>query len=160
MVGWHHQLKGHEFEQAPGVGDGQGSLSCCSLWDCKEWNTTEWLNWTDGSHRCFGGITQEIKTRLSKNEATLIHRKELRVPACEVPSVVSDSLRPLDCSPQGSSVHGILQAWKLERVAMPSSRGFSQPRNWTSISCGSCIAGGFFTAEPQGKLTLKDNKFK
>ena len=30
MVGWHHQLNGHEFEQAPGVGDGQGSLSCCS----------------------------------------------------------------------------------------------------------------------------------
>ena len=31
MVGWHHQLDGHEFEQAPGVGDGQGSLACCSL---------------------------------------------------------------------------------------------------------------------------------
>ena len=30
MVGWHHQLDGHEFEQAPGVGDGQGSLACCS----------------------------------------------------------------------------------------------------------------------------------
>ena len=32
MVGWHHQLDGHEFEQAPGVGDGQGSLLCCSPW--------------------------------------------------------------------------------------------------------------------------------
>ena len=32
MVGWYHQLHGHEFEQAPGVGDGQGSLVCCSLW--------------------------------------------------------------------------------------------------------------------------------
>ena len=32
MVGWHHQLNGHEFEQAPGVGDGQGSLACCSPW--------------------------------------------------------------------------------------------------------------------------------
>ena len=32
MVGWHHQLHGHEFEQAPGVGDGQGSLVCCSPW--------------------------------------------------------------------------------------------------------------------------------
>ena len=32
MVGWHHQLDGHEFEQAPGVGDGQGSLVCCSPW--------------------------------------------------------------------------------------------------------------------------------
>ena len=32
MVGWHHQLDGHEFEQAPGVGDGQGGLACCSPW--------------------------------------------------------------------------------------------------------------------------------
>ena len=36
MVGWHHQLDGHEFEQALGVGDGQGSLACCSPWGCKE----------------------------------------------------------------------------------------------------------------------------
>ena len=44
MVGWHHRFNGHEFEQAPGVGDGQGSLVCCSPWDCKELDTTEWLN--------------------------------------------------------------------------------------------------------------------
>ena len=37
MVGWHHQLNEHEFEQAPGVGDRQGSLVCCSLWGCKSW---------------------------------------------------------------------------------------------------------------------------
>ena len=41
MVGWHHQLDGHEFEQAPGVGDGQGSLACCSSWGRKEQDTTE-----------------------------------------------------------------------------------------------------------------------
>ena len=40
MVGWHHQLDGHEFEQAPGVGDGQGSLACCSPWGHKELDTT------------------------------------------------------------------------------------------------------------------------
>ena len=44
MVGWHHRLNGHEFEQAPGVGDGQGSLACCSPWDRKEPDTTERLN--------------------------------------------------------------------------------------------------------------------
>ena len=44
MVEWHHQLNGHEFEQAPGVGDGQGSLACCSSWSCKELDTTEKLN--------------------------------------------------------------------------------------------------------------------
>ena len=44
MVGWHHQLDGHESEQAPGVGDGQGSLVCCSPWARKESDTTERLN--------------------------------------------------------------------------------------------------------------------
>ena len=41
MVGWHHQLDGHDFEQALGVGDGQGSLVCCSLWGPKESDMTE-----------------------------------------------------------------------------------------------------------------------
>ena len=35
MVGWHHHPDGHEFEQAPGVGDGQGGLACCDSWGCK-----------------------------------------------------------------------------------------------------------------------------
>ena len=43
MVGWHHQLNGHEFEQAPGDGEGQGSLGCCSPWGCKELDMTEHL---------------------------------------------------------------------------------------------------------------------
>jgi len=47
MVGWHHWLNGHEFEWALVVGDGQGSLSCCSPWGCKELNMTEWLNWAE-----------------------------------------------------------------------------------------------------------------
>ena len=47
MVGWHHQLKGHEFAQALGVGNGQGSLVCCSPSRCKESDTTEQLNWTE-----------------------------------------------------------------------------------------------------------------
>ena len=41
MVGWPHRLNGHDFEQALGVGDGQGSLVCCHLWGCKELDTTE-----------------------------------------------------------------------------------------------------------------------
>ena len=47
MVGWHHRLDGHKFEEAPGVGDGQGGLACCSPWGLKESDTTEWLNWTE-----------------------------------------------------------------------------------------------------------------
>ena len=46
MVGWHHLLNGHEFEQALGVGDGQGGLVCCSPWGHKESEMTERLNWT------------------------------------------------------------------------------------------------------------------
>ena len=44
MVGWHHRLNGHGFEQAPGVGQGQGSLACCSPWSRKESDMTEWVN--------------------------------------------------------------------------------------------------------------------
>ena len=46
MAGWHHRLDGHEFEQTPGAGDGQGCLACCGSWGRKELDTTEWLNWT------------------------------------------------------------------------------------------------------------------
>ena len=56
---------------------------------------------------------------------------------------------PMDCCPPGSSVCGIFQARTLEWVAMPSSRGSSQPRGQTRVSC---ITGGFFTAEPPGKI--------
>ena len=47
MAGWHHRLDGHEFEWTSVVDDGQGGLVCCSSWDHKESDTTEWLNWTE-----------------------------------------------------------------------------------------------------------------
>ena len=47
MPGGHYQLDGHESEQVPGVGDGQGGQVCLSLWGSKESDTTKWLNWTD-----------------------------------------------------------------------------------------------------------------
>ena len=61
MVGWHHRLDGHEFEQALGVGDGQGGLECCSPGGHKESDTTERLNGIElnplllpfGSHSLF-----------------------------------------------------------------------------------------------------------
>ena len=64
IVGWHHCLNGHESEQAPGVGDGQGSLACCSPWGHKESDMTEWLNnnnkeynsWTETFNR---GVQQQ-----------------------------------------------------------------------------------------------------
>ena len=61
MSGWHHRLDGCEFGQAPGVGDGQGSLACCSPWGCKEWDMTERLNWL-GFHQ--GNPTDIMKVKV------------------------------------------------------------------------------------------------
>ena len=47
MAGWHHGLDGRESEWTPGDGDGQGGLASCDSWGCKEWDTTERLNWTE-----------------------------------------------------------------------------------------------------------------
>ena len=63
MVGWHHWLNGHEFEQAPGVRDGQGSLVCCSPWGHKESDTIELLNWTEG----FWAMKTALWLTLKKN---------------------------------------------------------------------------------------------
>ena len=64
IVGWHHQLDRHEFEQAPGDGDGQGSLACCSLWSCKELDTSQQLNDNDNN-----------KTTGTKRNTELFFRK-------------------------------------------------------------------------------------
>ena len=63
---------------------------------------------------------------------------------------------PMDCSLPGSTVHAILQARILEWVAIPFTRGFPQPRNWTRVSC---TVGRFFT-EPSGKPTLSSMRSK
>ena len=63
MVEWHHGLNGHESGQTPGVGNGQGSLECCSPWGRKESDMTEWLNWTElmwlKSNHCMEWASQE-----------------------------------------------------------------------------------------------------
>ena len=67
---------------------------------------------------------------------------------------------PMDSSPPGSSVHGILQVRTLEWVAMPTSGGCCQPRDRTHVSCGSCIAGGFFTLSHWGSPIIGAHKPK
>ena len=66
MVGWHHRLYGHEFEQVLGVGDGQGGLVCCSSWGHKELDTTERLNWTElsSTRHWAGNSTVSISDRV------------------------------------------------------------------------------------------------
>ena len=76
--------------------------------------------------------------------------------ACSATSVVSDSLEPYGLQSTRLLWHEILQARiLLEGVAIPSSRGSSWPRDRTHVSCISCVAGGFFTAEPLGRGSTK-----
>ena len=60
MVGWHHWLNGHEFEQTLGDGEGEGSLACCSPWGCKESDTTEQLNWAEIHHLVQASIWKKM----------------------------------------------------------------------------------------------------
>ena len=65
MAGWHHRLKGHEFESTPGVGDGQGGLACCSPWGHREPDMTKQLNWTE--------VTEPYKTLTTEWFGKIIH---------------------------------------------------------------------------------------
>ena len=148
MVGWYHQLDGHEFEQAPEVGDGQGSLVCCSPRALKESDMAKRLKWSTS-----------VIWIISKNFLTLISESH---------SVVSDTLHSGQNIQVGSlsllqgtiptqgSNPGLLHCrWILyqlnhkesrrilEWVAYPFSSGTSWPRNQTGVSC---IAGRFFTS--------------
>ena len=81
VVGWHHRLNGHEFEQALGVGDGQGGLACCSPWGHKELDMTEWLKWTELitlSITYWTAWQSRHARRLCSAQGDLIHMQGLR----------------------------------------------------------------------------------
>ena len=161
MAGWHHQHNGHGFGWTLGVGDGQGSLVCCSSWGPKESDTTEQLNWTE--------LKPLAMVILEGPQVVLICSQiwdgclgVWMLAQCLLADLCyPDSPLSLPCLPksritqqfpppsppqssvfQGSSVHGILQARILEWVAISFSRGFFPTRNQTEVSC---IAGRFFT---------------
>ena len=70
-VGRHHQLNGYEFKQAPGVGDGQGGLVCCSPWGHKELDTTEQLNWRKLRNRGYEVAGKLMKQNWNLGNLTL-----------------------------------------------------------------------------------------
>ena len=74
MAGWHHWLNGHGFEQAPGAGDGQGSLAFCSPWGCKESDMTEQLNWIE-SLLTLSFYTFKSYTNLDWEKSEKVHLK-------------------------------------------------------------------------------------
>ena len=61
MAGWHHRLNGHDFKQALGIGDGQGSLVCCNPWGRKESDMNERLNWTEFPTNSLPDMPQTLK---------------------------------------------------------------------------------------------------
>ena len=79
---------------------------------------------------------------------------------CLVSSFVSNSLRPLDCSPPVISVHGIVPARILDWAASSSSRESSWLRNRTLVCHICCTAGRFLTPEPQGKPHIRQSEYK
>ena len=110
---------------------GDRSLVGSCPWGQKELDMTEWLSTHTHTHTA------------------------LCVPACYLASVGLDSLQTLwSVAHQAPLSMGIRQERMLERVSMPSSRGYLWPRDGTCLSCDSCVAGGFFSAEPPGKTTL------
>ena len=112
MVGWHHWINGHEFEQTLGDSEGQGSLVCSSSWSRRQSGTTEQLNSNDDEY-----------TSLHLSVYGCVHTQCLTL--CD----------PMACSLPVFSVHRILQARILEWVAISFSRGSSWPRDQTCISC-------------------------
>ena len=140
-VGWHHRLNGHEFEQALGVGDGQESLACCSPWCCKESDTTEQLNWTDADGGT--GLWNQQGDQSYRVESVCVclcglHSHFFLVTAA-VPAAKSlQSCRtlcdPIDGSPPGSPISGILQARILEWVAISFSNAWKWKVKVKSLS--------------------------
>ena len=127
MVGWYHRLSWHEFEQALGGSEGQGSLACCSAWGHKELDMTELLNSNNNESKDHRQVPwAQIRNLIP---STCVHVQLLQ--SCLT------FCNPMDCCLPGSYVHGIIPARILEWVAMPSFRGSFQPRDQTHISCGS-----------------------
>ena len=93
MVGWHHWLNGHEFKQALGVGDGQGSLECHSPWDCKDSGKNEQLNWTELKIIILPRIYMYVKEKSSEHWDQYCRKLRSQEEEEEEPSMKSKSIQ-------------------------------------------------------------------
>ena len=147
--GWHHWLHGHEFEQTPGDGKGQGSLACYGPWVTKrqDWATEQmlsfvpyfWYNIIKTTVYCL--VTTRIIYSIPPSGIRSTHVEWGLY--SEVKSLNHVRLcDPVDCSLPGSSIHGIFQSGVLEWVAISFFRGSSQPRDWAQVSLivGRCFS--------------------
>ena len=95
---------------------------------------------------------------LGGKQGHLMQRTKLLYLVCVCAQSCPILCNPMDCSPPGSSVHRIFQARILEWVAISFFRGSSWPRDWTLVSCVSCIAGGFLPLSYLGSLDVYNKK--
>ena len=109
----------------------------------------EWINVTLCKHKGLFHNCHCQKTISVHTQNTKVKRFVIRV--CSVAQTSLTLCNHMDCSPPGSSIHGILQTRILESGAICSSMGSSPPRDGTWVSCISCVAGRFFTSQPSGK---------
>ena len=82
MFGWHYQLDGHEFEQAPGAGDGQGGLACCGSWGHKESDTTEQLNNNNLTNLSDRKVPNFLRVRILRVQREIYRVKERKEKHC------------------------------------------------------------------------------
>ena len=135
MVGWHHQLNGHEFEEALGVGHGQGGQACYSPWGHKESDTTEATQQQQQYVTEDEMATQDHRLNGHEFEQTQEDSEGQGCLACYSPwghkeSGMTQQLNnSMECSLPDSSVLGISQSRLLEWVAISFSKGYSQPRD-------------------------------
>ena len=129
VVGWHHWLNGHEFEQALRVGDGQGGLACCSPWSRKESDPTEWseLNWT--STVGITGLTPGQGTRILHTISMVKKKKEKKL-ALIWTSPMVQWLR-IHLPIQGTQVWSL--AWKDTRKNTSHTTKPVHHNHWTHI---------------------------
>ena len=120
MVGWHHQLNGHEFGQTLADGEGQGSLSCCSPWGRKELDTNEWLNnnWTKMARTWL--ISDSISNFCPGFQFRIHHRKQGTSLVAQLiknlPAIRETWVRSLgwkDPLEKGKATHSSILAWRI-----------------------------------------------
>ena len=125
MAGWHNLLDAHEFGWTPGVGDGQGGLVCCDSWGCKESDTTEWLNWTEGSSgSCYGILTVSLPLYLVFARQSGIH-------CILCPFSLYVCMCVLSCF---SRVRLFVTLWTVTHQTS-LSMDFSRQEHWSGLPC-------------------------
>ena len=137
MVGWHHQLNGHESEKIPGDGEGQGSLVYCSPWGCKESDMTEWLS---GNNRRGGFFPSWEQTPLNgrcsspviKISGWLLMKARWEDEVQERSSHWVTNMLSISLSPLSSHPHSLVTKSPHAGFASTSS----QPRLCLTLACG------------------------